>query len=196
MLNKYRLLILISTVLIALVYFFPIWQINLNAPQYPEGIGMKIWINKITGSKENDLDNINKLNHYIGMKTIEPETFIEFKIMPYLLLFLILFGIIAAIVNKKFIVILWLVLIGATLSIGLYDFYKWEYDYGHSLNPNAPIKVPNMSYQPPLIGTKQLLNMKTTSSPDIGSYFIILAVILISSTLFINKRKTIKDESI
>ena len=50
----------------------------------------------------------------------------------------------------------------------MYDFYLWEYDYGHNLNPDAAIKIPGMSYQPPLIGTKQILNMRTTSLPAAG----------------------------
>ena len=53
------------------------------------------------------------------------------------------------------------------------DFWKWEYDYGHNLNPNAAIVVPNMSYQPPLIGFKQLLNFGAYSIPDIGGWIFI-----------------------
>jgi len=186
--NKSRYLMLISVVLIAMTYFFPIWKIDLNAPQYPEGIGIRIWLNKITGVNEYDLDNINKLNHYIGMKLIEPDSIPELKVMPYLILFFILFGIIASIINKKYLITTWTFLLIITLSIGLYDFYMWEYDYGHNLNPDAPIKIPGMSYQPPLIGTKQLLNMRTTSAPDIGSYLIGISVLLSSSILVLNKK--------
>ncbi|MDH7603422.1 MAG: hypothetical protein QHH13_00810 [Melioribacter sp.] len=191
--NKSRILMLISVVLIAMAYFFPIWKIDLNAPQYPEGIGLRIWIDKITGVNEYDLDNINKLNHYIGMKLIEPDSIPELKIMPYIILFFILFGIITSIVNKKFLVITWSAFLLITLFIGLYDFYLWEYDYGHNLNPNAPIKVPGMSYQPPLIGTKQLLNMQTTSSPDIGSYLIGTSVLFSASILVLDKKRNKSD---
>ncbi len=44
-------------------------------------------------------------------------------------------------------------------AVGLYDFYMWEYDYGHNLNPHAAIKIPGMAYQPPLIGSKMLLTL-------------------------------------
>jgi len=44
--------------------------------------------------------------------------------------------------------------------IAMVDFWRWEYDYGHDLDPNAAIIVPGMAYQPPLIGFKQLLNFK------------------------------------
>src|SRR5699024_11049725 len=145
-----------ATLALVLVYIFPIWSISLSAPQYPEGIGMNIWVSNIEGKSPNDLQNINNLNHYIGMKEITPESIPELKIMPVLFGILIAGGLsIVAWGNRNWL-LLWLMLFAALAVIGLVDFYLWEYDYGHNLNPNAPIKVPGMSYQPPLIGTKQL----------------------------------------
>lgn len=183
-LNKSRTLMLISVILLALTFFFPIWKIDLDAPQYPEGIGLRIWINKITGVNEFDLNNINKLNHYIGMKAIEPDSIPELKLMPLIVVFFIILGILSIIMNKKILTAAWTLLLFITLLIGLYDYYIWEYDYGHNLNPNAPIKVPGMSYQPPLVGTKQLLNMRTTSMPDTGSFLIAAALVLNLITIF------------
>src|SRR5688572_9146561 len=77
-----RLTIAFSAALFALVYVLPVWKIGLTAPQYPEGLGMLIRIDTITGIKPNDLDNINGLNHYIGMKTIEPEKIPVLDVMP------------------------------------------------------------------------------------------------------------------
>ena len=59
------------------------------------------------------------------------------------------------------------------------DFYRWNYEYGHNLDPNAAIKVPGMSYQPPLIGYKQLLNFGAYSIPDIGGWMLTGAGILL-----------------
>lgn len=59
------------------------------------------------------------------------------------------------------------------------DFWRWEYEYGHNLDPNAAIIVPGMAYQPPLIGFKQLLNFGAFSVPDIGGWFFIISGILI-----------------
>jgi copper chaperone NosL len=55
----------------------------------------------------------------------------------------------------------------------MYDFWRWEYNYGHNLNPDAAIIVPGMAYQPPLIGYKQLLNFGAYSMPDIGGWIFI-----------------------
>src|SRR5688572_9953312 len=65
----------------------------------------------------------------------------------------------------------------------LVDFYLWGYDYGHNLDPTAPIVVPGMSYQPPLIGTKQLLNFTAFSGPDIGGWIFLVAGILAFAAL-------------
>jgi len=71
------------------------------------------------------------------------------------------------------------------------DFWKWEYDYGHDLDPAAAIKVPGMAYQPPLIGFKQLLNFGAYSIPDIGGWlFIGVGLILVFIVIFELRRKT------
>lgn len=63
--------------------------------------------------------------------------------------------------------------------ISMVDFYRWEYDYGHKLDPEAPIQVPGMSYQPPLLGYKQLLNFGAYSIPDVGGWLFVGAGVLL-----------------
>ena len=158
------------------IYLFPVWSISLEAPQYPEGIGLNIWINKIEGKAPHDLQNINGLNHYIGMKEITPESIPELKIMPPIIGFLIISGIIIAIFGNKKWIMAWLLTFIVLAAVGLADFYLWEYDYGHNLNPDAAIKIPGMSYQPPLIGSKQLLNFYAVSLPHIGFSFALISM--------------------
>ena len=69
---------------LVLMFVFPLWKITLLAPQYPKGLGMFIWINKITGTEPATLQNINIMNHYIGMKAIEPDSIAELTFMPYI----------------------------------------------------------------------------------------------------------------
>ena len=71
-----RKIFLAASLILVSTYFLPLWKISLDAPQYPEGIGMYIWLDSITGVNPHDLANINGLNHYIGMKKIEPESYI------------------------------------------------------------------------------------------------------------------------
>ena len=63
-----------------------------------------------------------------------------------------------------------MLLVGLGAVAGLVDFYRWGYTYGHELDEHAAIKVPGMSYQPPVIGSKQLLNFTASSWPDLGAW--------------------------
>ena len=181
--SKSKILLLVSSLLLVLTFVFPLWSINLEAPQYPEGIGLKIWLNQITGAKPNDLTNINGLNHYIGMKTIVPDAIPELKIMPYIIIVMGIFGLIIALAGKRILVYSWICLFIILAVVGLYDFYMWEYDYGHNLNPHAAIKIPGMAYQPPLIGSKMLLNFNAISMPDTGFYILAVVVVLAALAL-------------
>lgn len=151
------------------------------APQYPEGLVMKIWIDNITG----DVKIISALNHYIGMRHIEVSMFPEFGYMIYIVGFVIAFGLLTSVVNKRLMLTLYALVLIACGVGALVDFYLWGYDYGHNLDPTAAIVVPGMAYQPPVIGTKQLLNFTAFSGPDIGGWiFMISAILAIAALVF------------
>ncbi len=173
-----RGLLALASLLLVGVFFVPLWKITLQAPQYPEGLGMLIWVNNITGEKPHDLYNINLLNHYIGMARIEPDKVPELKVMPFIFGFLILLGLLGAFIGKRWVLKLWTSLFVVFGVIGIADFWWWEYRYGHNLNPNAPIRIPGLAYQPPLIGCKTLLNMHACSWPDVGTYIALASLIL------------------
>jgi copper chaperone NosL len=175
-----RVLCLLGVVALVISLFVPLWRIELDAPQYPEGLGLLIYPHKIGG----DVDIINGLNHYIGMATLHSENFIEFTLLPYIIVFFALAVLAVAIVAKR----RWLnVVFGAFTIFGILamaDFWRWEYNYGHNLDPNAAIIVPGMSYQPPLIGFKQLLNFGAFSIPDLGGWlFIACGLLLLTGVL-------------
>jgi copper chaperone NosL len=169
-----RITIAVSALMLISAYYVPVWQILMWAPQYPEGLEMKIWIDNITG----DVRIISALNHYIGMKHIEVTMFPEFSYMIYIVAAVIGLGLITAFMNRRFILALYSVVILLCGIAALVDFYIWGYDYGHNLDPSAPIVVPGMSYQPPLLGTKQLLNFTAFSGPDIGGWIFLASGIL------------------
>jgi copper chaperone NosL len=185
------MLILFASLIMIAIYFVPVWSISLDAPQYPEGLGMKIWINKMTG----DLQIINGLNHYIGMKTIQPDSIQELKVMPYILGVIILFGITVSLIRKKSLLLAWIIFMILAGITGGYDFWLWEYDYGHNLDTTAAIKVPGMNYQPPLIGSKQLLNFNASSMPDTGA-FILFAAGIIAILVLIYEYKNSKKQNV
>lgn len=173
-----RVLTALAVVLLLIVYAVPLWRIDLLAPQYPEGLGMLIRVNTITGVAPSDLGNINGLNHYIGMKAIVPEAIPVLRYMPWVLGALALGGVVVAGWGRRGPLLAWLAAFGVAGVAGLIEFHRWSYDYGHNLAADAVIKVPGMSYQPPLIGSKQLLNFTASSWPDVGGWLAGIAFVL------------------
>jgi copper chaperone NosL len=165
------------------VFFLPAWRIDLFAPQYPEGLTMNIWINGLTG----DVDIINGLNHYIGMKHITVAMFPEFVYLPYVVGFFMLLGMVVAISGNRKILFAYICLTVIGGALAMYDFYQWGYDYGHNLDSTAPIQVPGLSYQPPLFGHKRLLNFDAYSFPHVGGWIVIAASGLMVAVWLIEK---------
>lgn len=171
---------------LATLWIFPLWRIDLRAPQYPGGLSMQIWLNDIKG----DVPIINGLNHYIGMKTISKSDFPEFVFLPVAILIFMIAGLLVLFLRKKIFYYVWTLIFLVIAAYAFIDFYKWEYNYGHHLDPNAPIKVPGMSYQPPLFGYEKLLNFEVLSQPDVGGWFYIgSGLLLVLIAIYEYKKK-------
>ncbi len=158
------------------LFLFPLWNITLEAPQYPIPLGMDIYINDFADTHPHDVKNINLMNHYVGMKYI-PESIPEFKIFPAVILVMSFLGLLLGLkANYKWF-LGWFVLMAILSAAGIYDFYLWEHDYGHNLDPKAIMKFTNpdgsiMGFQPPLFGTKDILNFRAHSYPQLGAYLL------------------------
>ena len=190
-----RWFVLVAVALMATAYVLPLWRVDLVAPQYPEGLGMLIRINGVGGVKPNDLNSINGLNHYIGMKPIEPDAIPELRWMPWILGGLIVAGLaVAAMRRRRVPLYLYTVVLLGVLGTGLWDYRRWGYDYGHDLDhEHAIIKIPGMTYSPPVIGRKKLLNFTATSWPSYGGIALSLAaglIVVASVTTFRAGRET------
>ena len=186
-----RIIIAIGSLAMILMYFDPAWSIYLIAPQYPEGLSMQIWLSKITGQVE----IINGLNHYIGMKQIKADMFPEFSFLHYVLGFYILLGLTVAFMGKRKLLLAFLILTAIGGIAALVDFYMWGYDYGHNLDPAAAIQVAGLSYQPPLIGHKKLLNFDAYSYPDTGGWILVGVTSLFLIVWFLEWRKHKKQKA-
>jgi copper chaperone NosL len=188
--TKFRIIIALGALMLIIVLFVPVWSIYLIAPQYPEGLSMQIWLSKITGQVE----IINGLNHYIGMKPINAEMFPEFDYMVYILGVFILVALLVAITGSRKLLLAYLILTVIGAIAALVDFYRWGYDYGHDLDPTAAIQVPGLSYQPPLIGHKTLLNFDAYSYPDTGAWIIIAVTAMFFLIWFLELRRVKKGK--
>ena len=188
---------IVGSLLLLGLFAFPLWNITLEAPQYPIPLGMDIHINKFTDTNEFDIKNINLMNHYVGMKYI-PETIPEFKIFPLVIGIMVALGVIIGIIGRYKLFLVWFIIMSIFGIAGMYDFYLWEYDYGHNLDPKAIMKFTNpdgsiMGFQPPLFGSKDILNFKAHSYPRMGAYLMFVGMMLTITAFFIGKKEVKND---
>ncbi len=163
--SERRWIVLAALVLLPVFFLpiLPIWHMKLWAPQYREGLELVIYSNTIKG----DLQNINTLNHYVGMKAITPDDFKEFTYLPQALTAFGLLALLGALFNRRWFAILGWLLFTAFAVVMFGQYAKWLYAYGHELDPRAAIKLE--AFTPPLIGFKQMANFKVLSVPGLGS---------------------------
>jgi hypothetical protein len=191
--KKSKILMILGPLLMLGLFFLPLWNITLEAPQYPIPLGMYLHINKFSDVHEFDIKNINLMNHYVGMKYI-PETIPEFKIFPIVIAVMAVLGVlIGFFANHKWF-LGWFILMSLLGIAGMYDFYLWEYDYGHNLDPKAIMSFKNpdgspMGFQPPLFGTKQILNFIAHSYPRSGGYMMLVGMMMTLLAFFIGKKE-------
>lgn len=177
---KPRLLLVAGAVLLGSVYLFPLWNLTMFAPQYPDGLRMDIYSYKLAGGNGGqDLKEINLLNHYIGMHDLAPEDFNEFKWMPFVVGALGLLFLRAAVHGTVAHLVDVIVMYGYFAAFSLWSFAFKLYSYGHNLAPTAPVRV--APFMPPLFGSKQLANFEVYSYPAPASYclfgvFVLLAL--------------------
>jgi len=174
-----RLCLVLAALAVVGSFFFPLWKLHLFAPQYQEGLELFIYNYKIQGGglNGNDLNEINNLNHYIGMKPLKQADFFEMQWMPFVFGLLILLLLRAAVFGIMSHVVDIFVLFSyfGVFSIG--SFYYRLYTYGHDLDPMAPMTIE--PFTPLLIGTRQIANFTQHSYPQMAAYFLFLAVFLV-----------------
>ncbi len=183
-----RILCVIATVLLVLVYFLPLWSLTMFAPQYPDGLRLYIYGYKLeSGNDGRDAKEVDVLNHYIGMKSLAAEDFTEFKWIPFAVgAFALLFlrvAVLGRVHQLLDIVVLY-------LYFGLFSLASFAYklySYGHQLDPTAPIRVDG--FMPPLFGYKKIANFDIYSYPGGASYALAAVGALLIAALVIGIRK-------
>lgn len=153
------------------------------APQYPEGLNIIVYPNKLEG----EIDIINGLNHYIGMQQFSEANFPELGYLVYLIGGLAALTLLTAVIRHKKVLygLISIFIIGGIA--GVWDLYSSLKKYGTELSPDAPIEVD--PFVPPIIGENTLANFITHSYLGIGTYFVIAAFILILIPLWKDRKK-------
>lgn len=177
-----RLMLLAAAVLVVATYFFPLWNLTMFAPQYPDGLRLDIYSYTLVGGNNGqDVTEINVLNHYIGMHDLVNESFTEFKWMPFVIGMLGLLVLRAAVHGTVVALVDVTMLFVYFGGFSLWSFGYKLYRYGHDLAPDAAVKVP--PFMPPMFGYQQVANFEIYSYPRAASYAMFASILLLVSAL-------------
>lgn len=184
-----RALLLAAAVAVGASVLFPLWKMHLVAPQYAEGLELQIYAWKIQGGGlgGNDLNEINNLNHYIGMKPIHQADFTEMQILPFMFGVFFLLALRAAVLGEMrsvldlFVLASWF----GVFSIG--SFYYRLYTYGHDLDHKAAVTIE--PFTPLIFGTQRIANFTQSSYPQWGTYLLWLFMALLLAAMWYSRKE-------
>jgi hypothetical protein len=187
-------LILVAAGMLVPAFLLPLWELRIQTKEFPDGLRLDIYASKFEAGKtefRDDLLEINALNHFIGMRPLEGEEFVEFKWMPFVLgviillaLRVIVFGTMAKLID--------LFVFYAYFGIfALWSFYEKLYAYGHTLNPYATLKV--APFTPPLFGHEKVANFDLYGSPAYGAVFLVVVPVFLFGAILLSRATWRKD---
>jgi len=163
-----RIVLFLLIVPVLLSYWTPLWTIRLHAPQYPNGLSVEIYSYKIVGGHGGqDINEINELNHYIGMRKLDRSEFVDLDWIPFVFGFLVLLTLRQAVLGDLRGLIDLVVLTGYVSVFAFARYVLQLYLFGHNLDPSAPVKI--APFMPVVLGKKQLANFTTYGLPGPGS---------------------------
>ncbi len=171
--------------------FFPYWKMEMDAPQYPQGLEMTVYVNKVQG----DVDEVDGLNHYIGMRPISEAGEFE-RSMSLIAIAALIMLVVAAIFvhNPCALALTWPVMLYP--GIFLVDLWLWMRSFGQDLDPSAPLSSIIEPFVPQILGSGQVAQFKTEAiwMPGLWLSFAASAVIVVA--IFMHRRayKPLLDE--
>ena len=184
-----RAFVLLAFLLLVPCYLFPLYDMTMFAPQYPDGLRLHIYSYKLDGgNKGQDVKEINVLNHYIGMRDLVTEDFTEFKWIPFVVGVMGLLFLRGAVMGRMTHLVDTLVLYLYFGAFALWSFGYKMYSYGHSLSPTAAVKVD--PFLPPMFGYKKLANFEVYSYPGPGSYALVAVAVLLAVAIVLAWRQS------
>ena len=183
---RYRLpsLLLGAAALLLLVsIFLPYWQMTLEAPQYPRGLTVVVYVNRLTG----DVGEIDGLNHYIGMRPLTEAAQLERSVSIAAITMLALLLAAAVMVHTRWAALLALPAILMPLLF-LADMYFWMRNFGQNLDPRAPLSGAIKPFTPPILGSGLVGQFRTIAEFRIGLYLAFAAALLTLAGLYFHRR--------
>ncbi len=179
-----------AAILLIISMFFPYWSLVLEAPQYPKGLMVHAYINHMEG----DVQEIDSLNHYIGMRPLGEAAQLEKSISIFSITALALLLLAAVFIHSPWAALLSLPAIFLPV-VFLGDLYFWLNNFGQNLDPKAALSNAIEPFTPTILGEGIIGQFKTVSYADIGLLIACTASVLILLGLYLQRRayKPLKD---
>ncbi|MEZ4672222.1 MAG: cytochrome C [Anaerolineae bacterium] len=188
-------LMLVAAILLVASIAFPYWGLVLEAPQYPGGLQMRVFVNYMTGDDDPRLDEVREidgLNHYIGMKSLYEAAAFERSIaIPGVIFMVVSLGVVAFLRRRWLWVLSLTVVVFPFVFLG--DLAYWMNNYGQNLDPYAPLSSAIAPFTPPIIGEGVIGQFRTVAYVDTGWYLAVGAAVLVAISLLIRLRISIAD---
>ncbi|MCA9865207.1 MAG: hypothetical protein KC410_01815 [Anaerolineales bacterium] len=178
-----NILLGIAAILLLASMFFPYWKMTLKAPQYPGGLSIEVYVNRMTG----DVREIDGLNHYIGMRPLGEAAELERAVSLVAVAILVLLVLAAIFIHSPWALLLAVpAILWPFIFIG--DMYYWMRHFGLNLDPTAPLSSSIKPFVPPILGSGMVGQFETVATFQIGLWMAFLAVALILAGLFYQRR--------
>jgi len=176
-------LLLAARVLLLVSLFLPYWHMALHAPQYPDNLHLTAYMNHLAG----DVEEIDGLNHYIGMRPLEEAAQFERSIGVFVMIGFVVLLEVASWIHSRWAVLL---VLPAVLFpvVFLLDLHLWMSHFGLNLDPDAPLSSAIEPFVPPILGTGVIGQFKTVASPGAGLILSSIASIVLILALFFHRR--------
>jgi len=177
------LLLAAAAVLLLVSIFLPYWHMLLKAPQYPGGLRVEAYLNRLEG----DVREIDGLNHYIGMRPLGEAATLERTMSMAAVLTIGLLVIGAIFIHNRN--ALWLVLPTLLFPVVfLGDLAFWLRSFGTNLDPRAPLSSSIKPFVPPVLGVGKVGQFSTVATPGAGLILAGVASLLILAGLWFHRR--------
>jgi hypothetical protein len=172
-----------ARILLLISIFVPYWHMELDAPQYPNGLFLTAYVNNLAG----DVREIDGLNHYIGMRPLGEAAAFERANAVWMIvaMFLLVEG--AAFVHSRWAVLLALPAILFPIGF-LADLYFWMRTFGLNLDPDAPLSNSVKPFVPTVLGEGGIGQFKTYAELGGGYWMAVGCSVLVIAGFFFHRR--------
>lgn len=166
---------LLAAVMLAASAWLPLWTMELRAPQYPHGLELTAYGTTLEG----DLQEVNTVNHYVGVRPISTDDIPELALFPYLLGALVGALLLGSVFARHWLLRLALRLGVWGFAVGfLVDLQWWLYRSGHDRNADAPYRIED--FTPRVLGGTRVVNFDSETMVASGYWLILGAALLLS----------------